>query len=302
MPKPTFIMSKGERKADTGVLNDELIERYVRIFASRFTWEGLPEDCPPDFIERQLFFYGAVSAKEVKGLGVCVMGAAPSTLTVYGTPARWLPVGIVGSMNTSSVSNSLWKESDAPVLFDGEPMAQRIAPYLEIQRKALNALGCNLVGLTSPIMIECVAGSELNGKVIKNNLGAGDVFIPVIDKGALNANVLDLHAQDHTANLTGVIHDADNTMMDMMYVKASMEKASGISDVEASASDQQNLSGMALELQKRRKWAEQINAYLGTSWTVKETYTQEEYNEPAGYDAAADRRPEETDSGPEDGS
>ena len=272
MARPTFIMSKGERNAAQGHETDELIERYVRIFASRFTWKGLPEGCPADFIERQIFFCGGVSAKEVRGLGICVMGAAPSTLTIYGTPARWLPTGIVGTLNTTSTSASLWKESDAPALWDGEPMADRIAPYLELQRKALNALGCNLVGLTNPVMIECVPGSELNGKIIKNNLGAGDVFIPIIDRSTLEANVLDLKATDHTANLLGVIHDTDNTMLDMMFVTASMEKASGISVEEATASDEQNTIGMSLELRKRKEWCDRINAYLGTSFSVEETY------------------------------
>lgn len=296
MAKPTFLLSKGERNAAQGHETDELIERYVRIFCSRFKWTGLPEGCPPDFIERQLFFCGGVAAKEVRGLGVCVMGAAPATLTIYGTPARWLPTGIVGSTNTTSTSRSLWQESGTPVLWDGEPMADRIAPYLEIQRKALNALGCNLVGLTNPVMIECVPGSELNGKIIKNNLGAGDVFIPVIDRSTLNANVLDLKATDHTQNLIGVIHDTDNTMIDMMFVRSSMEKASGISIEEATASDEQNTIGMTLELRKRREWCERTNAELGTSFQVEESY-----DAPYGPVPGTDGGSEETDDGDADG-
>ena len=269
MAKPTFLCTKGERNAEKGNGIDELLERYVRLFASRFVWSGLPEGCPPDFIERQLFFCGGVSAKDVRGLGVCVMGAAPCALTVYATPARWLPAGIVGSMNTTSTSLSLWKESDTPVLWDGEPMCDRIMPYLEIQRKALNALGCNLIGLTNPVMIECVPGAELNGKIIKNNLGAGDVFIPIIDRSALNANVLDLHATDHTANLLGVIHDMDGEILDIMGIRSALEKASGISTAEASASEMQISQLMKLELRKREEWVERLNSALGTEITVR---------------------------------
>lgn len=290
MVKPTFLNSKGDRNAEKGNGLDDLVERYVRLFASRFTWSGLPDGCPPDFLERQLFFCGGVSAKKVKGLGVCLMGAAPSTLTIYATPARWLPTGIVGTVNTTSTSKSLWEESDTPVLYDGEPMMERIRPYLEIQRKALNALGCNLIGLTNPVMIECVPGAELNGKIIKNNLGAGDVFIPVIDRSALNANVLDLHATDHTSNLLGVIHDSDNTIMDLMYIRASMEKASGISTEEATASEEQNVIGMDMELRRRREWCDRINAALGTSFDVEASYYVS-----AGSDTDTDTGPEETD-------
>ena len=297
MAKPTFINTAAQRKAEQGHQCDDLLERYVRLFASRFTWKNLPEDCPPDYLERALFFAGGISAKKVKGLGVCVMGAAPSALTIYGTPARWLPVNIIGSPANTSVSDSLWTESNNPVLWDYEPMVQRIMPYLELQRKALNALGCNLIGLTNPVIIETVPGAELNGKVIKNNLGAGDVFIPVIDKGALNANVLDLKASDHTANLTGVVHDTDNTIMDMFFIRASMEKASGISVEESTASDEQNMIGLLIELDKREKWAKEINAVLGTDFHVE--LTKERYNA-AGSDTATDQGTEGYDPGDED--
>ncbi len=301
MAKPTFINTAAQRKADQGHQCDDLLERYVRLFASRFTWKNLPEDCPPDYLERALFFAGGISAKKVRGLGVCVMGAAPSALTIYGTPARWLPVDIVGSPANTSVSDSLWTDSNNPVLWDYEPMVQRIMPYLELQRKALNALGCNLIGLTNPVIIETVPGAELNGKVIKNNLGAGDVFIPVIDKGALNANVLDLKASDHTANLTGVVHDTDNTIMDMFFIRASMEKASGISVEESTASDEQNMIGLLIELDKREKWAEEINAVLGTDFQVELTKYRYGDSDAAGSDTETDQGTEGDDPGDEDG-
>lgn len=266
--KPSFINSKGQRNRDTGAETDDLIERYVSAWCGRFIWEGLPEGCPADFLERQLFFYGGVSAKKIRGLGVCVMGAAPSTLSLYNTPLGWLPVGIFGSETNTSVSRDIWKESRNPVLWDVVPMAERIAPYLEIQRKALNALSVNLIGLTNPVVIETAPGAELKGKIIKNNLGAGDVYLPVIDKATIGASVLDLKATDHTQNLTSVIHDTDNTMMDMMHIRASMEKTSGISTEEATASVQQISQGLLLELRKREEWADKMNAELGTSFKV----------------------------------
>lgn len=266
--KPSFINSKGQRNRDTGTETDDLIERYVKAWCGRFVWEGLPEGCPADFLERQLFFYGGVSAKKIRGLGVCIMGAAPSTLSLYNTPLSWLPIGIYGSETTTSISRDIWKESRNPVLWDEMPMAERIAPYLEIQRKALNALSVNLIGLTNPVVIETAPGAELKGKIIKNNLGAGDVYLPVIDKASIGASVLDLKATDHTQNLTSVIHDTDNTMMDMMHIRASMEKTSGISTEEATASVQQISQGLLLELRKREEWADNINAKLGTSFKV----------------------------------
>ena len=85
-------------------------------------------------------------------------------------------------------------------------------------------------------------------------------------------------------------------MMDMMFVQASMEKASGISVVEASASEEQNCIGMSLELRKRKEWCERINAQLGTSFQVEEAY-----DAPTGYDTVGDSGSEEADPRDEDG-
>lgn len=310
MAKPTFLNTKGQRSASDGHDTDDLLERYVRIFCGRFRWSGLPEGCPESFPERAIFFSGALSAKKVRGLGICLMGAKPSALTIYGTPARWMPSAITGETSNSSVYASLWDESDNPVMCDGVPMCDRIAPYLELQRKALNALGTNLVSLTSPVMVEAAPGQEMKGKIIANNLGSGDVFIPVIDRGAAPAAVLDLHATDHTANLLGVVHDTHGQILDIMFVPSAMEKASGITVEEATSSFQQLEDGLAAELRKRRTWCELINAKLGTSIAcdlpeteeVEEQYesTETDQDARAGQGEAGDRDTERTDSGSED--
>ena len=295
--RPTFLNTKGMRNRDTGADADELIERYVTAWCGRFVWENLPEGCPADFLERQLFFYGGVSAKKVRGLGVCVMASSPTALSLYNTPLGWMPNGIYGSETGTSVSKDIWTESRNPVLWDGVPMADRIAPYLEIQRKAMNALNVNLVGLTNPVVIETAPGAELKGKIIKNNLGAGDVYLPVIDKASIGASVLDLKATDHTANLLGVIHDADGEILDMMHIRSSLEKASGISVEEASASVQQVAQGLQLDLRKRLEWCERINKKLGTSFSVRlpdEIVTAERIGEA---DDAPDGPRESEDSG-----
>lgn len=290
--RPMFLRTKGERNRDTGVETDDLIERYISAFTGRFVWDGMPEGCPDDFIERQLFFYGGVSVKKVKGLGPVVMASSPTSLTLYNTPAGWMPNGIFGSEGTDSVSRDIWKESRNPVLWDGIPMCDRIAPYLEIQRKAMNALSVNLIGLTNPVVIETAPGAELKGKIIRNNLGAGDVYLPVIDKGTIGASVLDLKANDHTANLLGVIHDADGEILDMMHIRSSLEKASGISVEEASASVQQVSQGLLADLRKRQSWCDKINEKLGLSLTVRlaDDLIPEDYN-------ASDRPDEPEDSG-----
>ena len=268
--RPAFINTAGQRKHDgTGFEPIDLLPRYVDAYAGRFKWTGLPEGCPDDFPEVKLFEVGGLSAKKVRGLGDCVMGAAPETLTIYGTPMTWLPAGIVGNVPGSSVNEYLFKASNNPVLWEGVPMMERIDPYLRIMCKAMNALQMNTVSLSMPILVETAPGAELAGKMIRTAVGNGDIFIPTVSKGAIAAQVLDLKATDHTANLLGVIHDMDAQMLDMMHIRTALEKASGISDAEATASDQQVSEGLLMDLQRRRTWCDLINDRMGWDLSVE---------------------------------
>ncbi len=269
--RPGFINTAAQRRRDLsqGFVPEDLLPRYVDAYAGRFAWSGLPDGCPDDFPEVKLFEVGGLSAKRVRGLGDCVMGAAPETLTIYGTPMTWLPAGIVGNVPGSMVNDSLFKASNNPVLWEGEPMLFRIEPYLRIMCKAMNALQMNTVSLSMPILVETAPGAELSGKLIKTAVGNGDIFIPTVSKGAIGAAVLDMKATDHTANLLGVIHDMDAQMLDMMHIRTALEKASGISDAEATASDQQVSEGLLMDLQRRRTWCDLINDRMGWDLSVE---------------------------------
>ena len=120
-----------------------------------------------------------------------------------------------------------------------------------------------------PILVETAPGAELSGKLIRTAVGNGDIFIPTVSKGAIGAAVLDMKATDHTANLLGVIHDMDAQMLDMMHIRTALEKASGISDAEATASDQQVSEGLLMDLQRRRTWCDLINDRMGWDLSVE---------------------------------
>ena len=269
MAKPIFLNTKAERGRTSGFEIDDLESRYLAAFTGRFEYDGLPEGCPPDYIEKMMYFIGGCSGKKVRGLGPVLMGASVSAYSTYGYPVRWLPTFLMGSLTPTGVTDALMEESDSPMLWDTVPMRSRIEPYLEVMRKAINALNINLVGLSNPILVQAQPGLELKGRIIKNNLGSGDIFVPVIDMGTVPAQVLDMKAVDHTANLLGVIHDMDGEILDMMGIRSALEKASGISTAEASASEMQIAQLMKLELKKREQWIEKLNGVLGTSISVR---------------------------------
>ncbi len=269
MTRPTFINTKADRGRYDGFEIDDLENRYLSAYCGRFEYDGLPDGCPADYIEYMMYLIGGVSGKKVKGLGPVLMGACPSSWSTYGMPVHWTPKLVLGGMTGTGVSDSLMEQSDMPMLFDRTSMRERVRPYLEIMRKAMNALNMNLVGLSNPVLVEAAPGLELKGKIIRNNLGSGDVFIPIVDRGATPASVLDLKVSDHTANLLGVIHDMDGEILEQMGIRSALEKASGITTEEASASDQQIWQFTQAELRRREDWLEKLNAKLGTQITVR---------------------------------
>ena len=268
--KPSFLTTKGQRRLmeREGVMIDDLVDRYLKRYVANYVWDGMPDDMPEGYVEDRLFWQGNVSAKNVKGLGPAVMAASPTSVSLYGTPLKWLPTGIYGNVALPTLNN-INKESDNPVLSVGSSPYSMIEPYIEIMRKAMNALNLNVAAMSQPVLVQAQPGVELKARMLESDLGTGKVYIPVIDSGAVPAEVLDLKATDHTVNLLGVIHDMDAEILTILNIRSTLEKASGISTAEASASDQEILEGLDHGLRLRQQWCERINAVLGTNFSVR---------------------------------
>lgn len=271
MTRPSFILTAAERKMkESGADTFDLIERYVDAFVARFRWKGLPDDCPDDFIERTLFFVGGVGAKKVKGLGPVLMGASGETYTPYGTPVYWLPANV--NTQQMPLSADYMKHSKSPVLWDRETMNDKIAPYLEILRKSINALNINMASLAMPIMIESAQGCDFQPKIIRQNLGSGDIFLQCISKGSVPIETIDLKVTDHSQNILSVIHDADSQICSIMAIDSALEKASGMTETEATAGQQQIRDTLRMEYEKRKRWADAVNIELGLQIGVECPY------------------------------
>ena len=247
---------------------DDLVDRYLKRYVANYVWDGMPDDMPEGYVEDRLFWQGNVSAKNVKGLGPAVMAASPTSVSLYGTPLKWLHTGIYGNVALPTLAG-INKESDNPVLSVGSSPYSMIEPYIEIMRKAMNALNLNVAAMSQPVLVQAQPGLELKARMLESDLGTGKVYIPVIDSGTVPAEVLDLKATDHTVNLLGVIHDMDAEILTILNIRSTLEKASGISTAEASASDQEIMEGLEHGLRLRQQWCERINAVLGTNFSVR---------------------------------
>ena len=262
--RPTFLTTKGERKLMP--FNFDPLARYRTIAKGIYDWYGLPDDVPEGYIEEKLFDYGAISAKEIPGLGICIMPANPVTFTIYGQPSSWIPTGL----HFNSKALDLGEQSDNPCLYFYESVMDKAEIYGQILADSLISLQQNVIALRQPIALDGNVGNTANAVVLKNELQSGQQFIPVIDATKIGVKVIDLMAHDHTQALIATANAMDNEILTILGVKnTGTEKSSGV-NIEESTSLHQELSiTNRVGLNLRKAWCEKINAVLGTNFEVE---------------------------------
>ena len=268
--RPTFLLSKGERNAQNEILYTGDLEFHYRMVAGGlYEWDGLPDDCPRDFIESMALFYsGGVGYKRVKGMGEIVTAIKPANLTIYGQPYEWIPEPMRGFMPIKSDSE-FFKPSNEPALWIGEPMIRNIEPYLKIMGQTLKVLNTNIIGLSQPIMISGLPNAPLQGLIMKSELMDGETYIPLASRNGIDAQVLDLKAQDHTQNLISTIDWCDARILEIMASSNGVEKSSGITTMETVSGVQSVLQQFQNGLKKRQDWADRVNDRFKCDLSVK---------------------------------
>lgn len=294
--RPTFLRSKGERTHYEGVTTEDILDRLEDIFAGILSieGEGLPEDMPAGYPMRALFRSGAIQIKKVGRLGKVLVPVKASLVGIYGTPLAAVPVAIPGM---GPMSADLLQPSDKPVLWLPYCPRDRLIPYAEVMASCLRTLNQNITALAQPVIIQGTQGGEINAMVLEDQLNNTERVIPVLDKAAMQAQVLDLGAQDHTQNLIATFRAMYAECLTIMGVQGSgSEKASGMTSEETTCVMQQvNIVTYSL-LDLAQQWCEHVNAdarlecnisaVLGAGWTVSMEDDPKEAKQEGTEDAA----------------
>lgn len=267
--KPSFLLSKGQRKGEalTYSTTEDMLAHYADIYASRFTWDGGPENIPVGWIERSLFWAGCIGAKEVGGVGM-VLPASPIRRDIYGYPLTWVPTFMMGT--TANVG--LFDESDGPALFLGfDSMSHELEPYCRTIVQCLKSLRTNVTAMRTPVIIKGVPGVELQGQVSKANMAEGELFIPGIDgTAAAMADVLDLRVTDNTQALVNTIRAMDaECLTHMAIMNAGVGRESGVTSLETGSISQLLTLIMKEEERVRESWRDRVNDRFGWDLSFK---------------------------------
>jgi len=253
-----FLLSKGERNRQGGLILDGIIDHYRQIAGGAFKWEGTPDGLPEGYIEdTALFFSPAVGCKKVRALGTVILPCKPSTLNIYGRPHSWI-FSPMNGMTPIASDAEIFEESNGPCLWMGKSIMSMIEPYIEIMGNTMATLNINIDALSQPIILSGVPSGELGTLVYKEALQSKERVIPITGTG-FNPQVLDLKAQDHTQNLVSVIDWCDARILEIMGASNGVEKSSGITTLETVSGVQSIMQQLEIGLEKRRAWADQCN-------------------------------------------
>lgn len=268
--KPTFILTKGQRNAENETIYTGDLEYHYRAVAGGlYEWDNLPDGCPRDFIESMALFYsGGVGCKRVRGMGEVITAIKPANLTIYGQPYEWIPEPMRGFMPIASDSG-FFAPSNEPSLWLGISTYDNIEPYLKIMSQTLKVLNTNVIGLSQPIMISGLPNAPLGGLILKSELMEGENYIPLASRNGVDAQVLDLKAQDHTQNLISTIDWCDARILEIMASSNGVEKSSGITTMETVSGVQSVVQQFDNGLKRRKDWADRVNDRFKMDLTVK---------------------------------
>ena len=253
--RPSFILSKGERREGEGlVLPEDLLLHYAEIYASRFQWRGVPKDMPLGFIEKALFFTGGIAPVRAFGENQLI-ASIPVLLGLYAQPVTWEPVPAGGSIIPGNLMKQ-YKQDKDPSLFC-LPMEAQIRELCVLMADTYNCLRQTITGMKQPVILQGAVGGEINIRDTGDDLRLGKLMIPTLDKTSMQASVLDLGGKDHTQNLISTINALDCEILARMGIKsAGTEKASGVTSEETLSITQELQLINQYDYELRKKWTE----------------------------------------------
>ena len=253
--RPSFLLSKGERKETEGlILPEDILIHYSEVYASRFMWEGTPKDMPQGFIERALFWTGGIAPARAFGEEQLI-AAYPVMLGIYAQPITWEPVPAGGSIIPPQLMRE-YKQSRDPMLHC-LPMAEQIRDLCSLMADAYNCMKQTLFSMSQPIAVQGVVGGEINVMEAEQTLLGRKLLVPTLDKTAMQASVIDLGGKDHTQNLISTINALDCEILARMGIKsAGTEKASGVTSEETLSITQELQLINKFDYDLRVKWCD----------------------------------------------
>lgn len=258
MDRPYSVLSKGDRNRlyDT-VTPDDMLAHYADVYASRFGWGGV-DGMPSDFPERMLYWHGMIGTAEAFGRTV-ICGANSGVRGIFGQPLDYFPLAY-----DSAVIPEGWGQAHSgPTCWLRQVPAVEISALCETSALAWRMLRQNVRGMAQPVVMQGVAGAELNVEEVDDAISGYELKIPTLKRSAVEAKALKLGTDDHVESFIKVFNAIDCEILARFGIKsAGTEKASGVTTVETLSITQELSLRLQNELKLRRDFCESVSDVL----------------------------------------
>lgn len=251
--KPLSILSKGQRNAMDLLGTDALLMHYEDIFASRFRFEGGPEDMDPSWPLRMIFRHGLIGTAKAFG-DWQIAGGSPGLIGIYEQPLNWHP-----TCDGTTIPEGWMKAHDGPVAYLPFIPRAEIEPLCQLMSEAWRTMRQNIKGMAQPIVVQGTVGSELNVKECSEAIDGYKPYMYVLDRSAVEPKSIDLGAKDHTESIIKVINDLDCEILARMGIRsAGTEKASGVTAEETLSISQELRLRLERELETYQRFCDKV--------------------------------------------
>ena len=297
MAWPPWRLTASQRKGCgcEGVTADDLLRHYAERYAAKVIFKGTPEDMPPGFIMKSLFWTGAVAPIKVFGEDH-ITPASPVLRGMYGQPLTWLPAPVPDTVLPADVMNE-HRAKEEPVLWFDFPLAEELRPLCESMERAFRCLDQSVQAMQQPVILQGVVGGEINAVQMGESLEKMKIY--TLDRAGSTAATLDLGGHDHTQNLISTINALDCECLARMGIKSpGTEKASGVT-VEETVSVTQELDLInRAEIARIKDWVQKVrDRFPGLEAELSPEVSINEYSDKAAAPVPGDKKSGGTDGG-----
>lgn len=234
--RPLFIPTMGERKAMENEGSFSGIDRlmhYREVAACRYDWT-VPDGVPPRYPEYAIYDCGGLGRADYAGSAVPIAGRA-SLYGALGEPLKWMPAA-AGTYSDPGLLRERPVSEDPFFLVDRIPMSEKLRPLCDLQASAWDCLAITVEAMKQPIVIEASAGGELRAMRTEEGLKRSYRYLKTLDRGSIDARVLDTGGHDHSQNLIATAGAIDSEILSILGIPAlGTVKTSGVSEAEAGA-------------------------------------------------------------------
>lgn len=259
--KPLFLNTRSQRiKAEQEqelLPYDDRIAHYADVFATRFEYT-LPAgySLPPDYIEKQIYFNNGVGLVDYEGEKQIIAGSSVLR-DPWGRTLTWLPRVASWACNDLGKPTELLKtrsQAEDPFFDYKKPAYVEIEDFCVLQSRQYNTLNQCLFAMSQPLIVEAVAGGELNAVARRDDLARGTPELLQFEGRSNGAKVLDLQGKDYTQNLISTINALDCEVLSVFGINSTgTAKTSGITTEESVAIRQELALILRRDLDLRQK-------------------------------------------------